>query len=167
MVDFKEAEEGMNIYLVQHGNPVPKEEDPDRPLSAQGRIDVEKMAAFLKRSGVRIEEVIHSTKTRARQTAELIADILNPGITPMEKRGLSPMDDVQVIAEEIDQSQKDLMIVGHLPHLAKLSSFLITEREDRPIIKFRQGGVVCLQRDQEYKGWTIAWVLIPEILFPS
>ena len=167
MVDFKEAEEGMNIYLVQHGNPVPKEEDPDRPLSAQGRIDVEKMASFLKRSGVRIEEVFHSKKTRARQTAELIAAILNPGITPMEKRGLSPMDDVQVIAEELEQSEQDLMLVGHLPHLARLSSFLITGGEDKPVIRFQQGGVVCLKRDQEYKGWTIAWVLIPEILFPS
>lgn len=157
----------MTVYLVQHGNPVPKEEDPDRPLSAQGRIDVEKMAAFLKRSGVRIEEVFHSTKTRARQTAELIAAILNPRITPMEKRGLSPMDDVRVIAEELEQSEQDLMIVGHLPHLAKLSSFLTTGSKDRPVIRFQQGGVVCLKRDQEYKGWTIAWMLVPEILSPS
>jgi phosphohistidine phosphatase len=164
---LKEVVGDMTVYLVQHGNPVPKEEDPDRPLSAQGRIDVEKMAAFLKRSGVRIEEVIHSTKTRARQTAELMAAILNPRITPMEKTGLSPMDDVHMIAEEIDQSQKELMIVGHLPHLAMLSSFLITGGKERPVIRFQQGGVVCLKRDQEYRGWTIAWVIVPERLPPS
>jgi len=51
----------MNIYLVQHGKPVPKEEDPERPLSAQGKEDVEK-----------------------------IASKLNPDKKPLEKRGLSP-----------------------------------------------------------------------------
>ena len=157
----------MNIYLVQHGNPVPKEKDPDRPLSAQGRIEVEKTAAFLKRTGVKIDEIFHSTKTRARQTAELVAATLSPRISPMEKMGLSPMDDIHVIAKELEQTEQDLMIVGHLPHLVKLSAFLITGSEDKPVIKFQQGGVVCLTREKDYKGWAISWALIPKILCPS
>lgn len=30
----------MRIYLVQHGLAIPKEVDPERPLSEQGREDV-------------------------------------------------------------------------------------------------------------------------------
>ena len=154
----------MTIYLVQHGNPVSKEEDPNRPLSKQGRMDVEKMANFIEKLGVDVEEVWHSTKTRARQTAEIIISKLRPDKQPLEKRGLSPLDDVRVIAEEIERSDKDLMIVGHLPHLAKLTSFLTTGSESNSIVRFQQSGVVCLQPDEENKGWTIAWMLVPNMI---
>jgi phosphohistidine phosphatase len=157
----------MKVYLMQHGKPLREEENPDRPLSEQGTRDVEKMAAFLEKSGVRIEEVFHSTKTRARQTAELMIRTLNPGIKPIEKTGLSPMDDVRLISEEIDRSENDLMIVGHLPHLARLSSFLITGSQDKPIVRFQQGGVVCLTREEGYNHWSVAWMLTPGILSPS
>jgi phosphohistidine phosphatase len=55
----------MNIYLMQHGNPVPKEKNPDKPLSDRGRDDVGKMASFLKKAGLQVEMVFHSGKTRA------------------------------------------------------------------------------------------------------
>jgi len=45
----------MTVYLVQHGRPVAKEVDPDRPLSPEGVAEVEKTARFLHGSGVRPE----------------------------------------------------------------------------------------------------------------
>ena len=88
----------MNIYLVQHGKPVPKEEDPERPLSAQGKEDVEKMSAFLMKAGIEVDDIFHSGKTRARNTAEIIASKLNPDKKPIKKGGLSPLDEVKIIA---------------------------------------------------------------------
>ena len=41
----------MNLYLVQHAEALPKQEDPDRPLSAQGRADIEKVARFVAKNG--------------------------------------------------------------------------------------------------------------------
>lgn len=153
----------MNIYLVQHGKPVPKEEDPERPLSAQGIEDVEKMAAFLIKAEIEVNEIFHSGKTRARQTAEIIASKLNPDKKPLEKRGLSPLDEVKIIAEEIEKIRNDLMIVGHLPYLAKLTSFLTTGNESNPIVSFQQGGVMCLEKREE-GNWSIAWMLIPGLI---
>ncbi len=42
----------MRLYLMQHGNPVMEEVDPERPLSDQGKSDVRKVAEFLKRARV-------------------------------------------------------------------------------------------------------------------
>lgn len=153
----------MRIYLMQHGKPVSKEEDSDRPLSEQGRDDVERVAQFLQRCDVTIDEIFHSGKTRARQTAEIVMSRLNPGGAPKEKSGLSPLDDVKEIAGEINERDKDLLIAGHLPHLGKLVSLLVAGSDSVPVVTFQQGGVVCLERGEE-GGWTISWMLIPNII---
>ena len=154
----------MNIYLMQHGKPVPKEKNPDKPLSDRGRDDVGKMAGFLKKAGIQVETVFHSGKTRARQTAEIISSKINPGKESQKREGLSPLDDVKAIVEGIKQVQKDFMIVGHLPHLEKLVSFLTTGSDSSQVVSFQQGGVVCLRTNEEELNWAIAWMLVPEIL---
>lgn len=154
----------MKIYLVQHGKPVPKEEDPGRPLSARGREDVARIANFLKGAAVEVGSVFHSGKTRARQTAEIMTASLQLGSKPIEKKGLSPLDDVGAVAEEINRNGQDLMLVGHLPHLGKLASFLTTGSESSSVVSFQQGGVVCLRSDEGVTDWAIAWMLVPEII---
>jgi phosphohistidine phosphatase len=154
----------MNIYLVQHGKPVPKETDPKKPLSEQGLEDIKKMAAFLHRAGVTVKNIFHSGKTRARETAEIMADRLTPGVSPEPMKGLSPLDDAGEVAEKLGQGQTDAMIVGHLPHLARLTSILTTGSETASVAAFQQGGVVCLRLFPEEKNWTIAWMLVPDIL---
>jgi len=154
----------VNIYLVQHGKPVPKEKDPEKPLSKRGRTEVENIAGFFKNAGIHVEAIYHSGKTRARQTAEIMNSKINPGKEPQRRGGLSPLDDVRAIAEEIKQEQKDFMIVGHLPHLEKLISVLITGSDSSQVVRFQQGGVVCLRTHEAEKNWSIAWMLVPEII---
>lgn len=153
----------MKLYLMQHGKPLAEEEDPDRSLSDPGKKDVEKMADFLCKAGVRIDEAFHSGKTRARQTAEIMMSRLNPGLAVVPRNGLSPLDDVNGIADHIKKAEKDLLIAGHLPHLGKLASLLMTGRDSVPVVSFRQGGVVCLEKGAEGL-WSVIWMLIPEIL---
>ena len=153
----------MRIYLMQHGKPVPKEEDPDRPLSDKGKGDVARMAEFLRNSGVKVQEVFHSGKIRARQTAEIMVSQLNPEGEAQERAGLSPLDDVKEIAGQIRDTDKALLIAGHLPHLGKLTSLLIAGDEGVPVVGFQQGGVVCLEKGEEGR-WFVVWMLVPEIL---
>ena len=154
----------MNIYLMQHGKPIPKDKDPEKPLSERGRDEVQNIAGFLKKAGIQVEAVYHSGKTRARQTAEIMNSKINPDKEPRKRGGLSPLDDVRTIAEEIKQEQKDFMIVGHLPHLEKFISLLVTGSDSSQVVRFQQGGVVCLRTHEAEKNWTIAWMLVPEII---
>jgi phosphohistidine phosphatase len=57
----------MKLYLVQHGDALPKDIDPDRPLSNVGHAEVGLLAELLA-GHMNISRVLHSGKTRARQT---------------------------------------------------------------------------------------------------
>ncbi|MBW1999762.1 MAG: phosphohistidine phosphatase SixA [Deltaproteobacteria bacterium] len=153
----------MKVLLMQHGKPVPEEENPERPLSGEGRREVNSVAGFLRKAGISIGLALHSGKTRARETAELVTSELNPALKPIEEKGLSPLDDVKEIAGKLGSMNEDVLICGHLPHLGKLASFLITGEESIPIVRFRQGGVLCLESG-DGKEWMIAWMVVPEIL---
>jgi phosphohistidine phosphatase len=147
----------LNIYLVQHGEAKDKKEDPERPLTDKGKEEVKKMAIALSIKNPQIDEILHSTKLRAKQTAEIFAEHLN--IPAKEIEGIKPLDDPRIALNLA--GSKNLMIVGHLPHLDNLSSLLLTGDENAEVIKFRMGGVVCLEKEEK---WRIKWILVPELV---
>ena len=153
----------MFLYLVQHGDAKKEEEDPARPLSDKGIEDVKKVASFMFRLKITVEEVLHSSKLRARQTAEIIADSLNITKGVSETEGLAPLNEPILWAEKLKTKTHSLMLVGHLPHLGKLSSFLLSGDKEKSIIAFKMGGVVCMKRDDS-GTWTLQWMITPEII---
>ena len=153
----------MRVYLMRHGQPVSSMENPEQPLSDLGKKDVEKIAEFLHRAGVKIDQALYSGKTRARQTAMIMASRLNPKMEPQESSSLAPFDDVTRIANQINEAKKDQLVAGHMPHLSKLVSLLIVGDQSVPVVHLPQSGVVCLEKD-EIERWSIAWVLVPDIL---
>jgi phosphohistidine phosphatase len=153
----------MRVYLMQHGKPVSEEVNPDRPLSDEGNREVRNVAEFLRRIGLRVDTILHSGKTRARQTGDVIASRLGPETRVEERPGLSPMSDVKPVAAKIQDAKKDLFIVGHLPHLAKLVSLLLSGSETPAVVRFQQGGVVCVEKEEAGK-WSLVWMVVPEIL---
>ncbi len=153
----------MKLYLVQHGEAVSKEIDPERPLSATGRSDVERLASFLGERSIQVARVVHSGKTRAQQTAELLATVVAPGGEVETTSGLKPLDSPGPCAFKLEEHPEDLLIVGHMPFLGKLVACLITEREDIEMVAFRPGTLACLERGEE-GSWVIAWMVRPELL---
>lgn len=153
----------MTVYLVQHGEAVPEQEDPERPLSSHGAEDIERLAGFLAHQGVSVRRVLHSGKTRARQTAETLATAVLPRGEPVPGEGLKPRDDVKDVARQIEREQGDLLVVSHLPFLAKLAASLITGHEERPCVVFTPGTLVALERTPE-GGWAATLVLPPWVL---
>lgn len=153
----------MNLYLVQHGIPKPETEDPQKPLSEIGKREVEKVAKVLRERGVKVYKILHSGKLRARETAEILGRYLEPQEGIFESEGLNPLDPPEIWANQLLNESKPFMLVGHLPHLQKLCSLLIIGNPEKPILKFRQGGVVALEKN-EREGWIISWVLYPDFL---
>jgi phosphohistidine phosphatase len=152
----------MALYLIQHGKSLPKDQDPDQGLSADGIAETERIADLAKDYGVSVSQIRHSVKTRARQTAEIFANALNPGSGIQEISGIKPMDDVAGFAAGID-AVEDIMLVGHLPFMERLTAFLITGSIDRPVFKFQNSGIVRLDKDPATQAWVILWSLMPAI----
>ena len=128
----------MIVYLVRHGEAVAEEIDPARPLTEKGKAEVEATARGLWDEGARVEEIWHSGKLRAKQTAEILARVLNISKV-IEKEGLKPNDPVTPIAELIRQTNKTILIAGHLPFLTKLASLL---QPELGVIELKSGGIV-------------------------
>ena len=153
----------MRLYLVQHGTPLTEAVDPARPLCDEGRAEIRRLTAFLGKAGVSVERILHSGKLRAEQTAELLRVTLDDGGTFGVRDYLSPLSPVENLALEAGGWEVDAMLVGHLPHLGKLASYLVAGSESSDVVRFRQGGILCLERDDAGK-WRVAWMILPELL---
>ena len=154
----------MRIYLMQHGEAVGEDIDVSRPLSEKGNADVLKTANFLKKAGIKIDIIWHSTKLRAKQTAQIMADIIAPEDGILEKPGLAPNDPVSIIKEEIlVENREHLMIVSHLPFLKKLASLLLFKSELYNVLVFRQGCVLCLELE-ENGNCSVCWMIVPDLI---
>jgi len=152
----------MALYLVQHGRSLPKDVDPDQGLSENGISETDRMAKVAKTYGINVSQIKHSGKTRAQKTAQIFATALNPEAGIEGVTGLKPMDDVTAFASSIDP-KANTMLVGHLPFMERMASYLVTGSSDKPIIKFQNSGIVCLDKDPETDSWAIRWTLMPNI----
>jgi phosphohistidine phosphatase len=152
----------MTLFLVQHGKNHPKEIDPDQGLSEEGRAEVKRIAEVAKSYKIKIKEIRHSGKKRARETAEIFAEILKVKKPVDQMDGLKPMNNVVPIAKKMGV-KKNVMLVGHLPFMERITSYLTTGNKDITVFKFQNGGIVCLDKLPAPNGWVIKWTLMPNI----
>ncbi len=153
----------MKLYLAQHGEACAKDIDPERPLTGQGREDIERLAEFLERAGVKVERVIDSGKLRAAQTADLLAAAVAPLVELETNDRINPNDDPRTFDWEQATEGQDTLVVGHLPFMARLVSLLLGDDPNRSITAYRPGSVVCLERDSD-GYWQINWMIRPHLL---
>jgi len=152
----------MILYLVQHGLSQPKETDPQKGLSDEGRAEVERIAQVAKGYSVAVKAIKHSGKTRARQTADIFSSFLEPSVPTEAIQGIKPLNDAVIFAESAE-SRDGQMIVGHLPFMSRLTSYLICGSVDIPVFKFQNGGIVCLEKEPDDPSWAVKWTLMPRI----
>lgn len=151
----------MSLYLVQHGKNLAKDKDPEKGLSSEGKKCVEQVADILSTKGISVSSIWHSGLKRAHQTADIFASYMGDGMEVLEKDGLTPLDDVTKLNPD---PEKNIMLVGHLPFLERLISYLLTGSPNRPpLLKFKNGGIVAMDKDMESGSWFIKWTLFPSI----
>ncbi|HUJ90316.1 MAG TPA: phosphohistidine phosphatase SixA [Syntrophorhabdales bacterium] len=151
----------MYLYLVEHGEAKPAETDPARGLTAKGTADVRKVAAHLRKLNLDIKRIYHSGKTRAHETASILAAQLSPVKGVIEAAGLAPQDDPQIWHERLKALDEDMVLVGHLPHLRRLASLLLCGDSERAVVHLKTGGIVCLRRLED--DWSLEWAIPPEL----
>lgn len=153
----------MVVYLVRHGEAVDRGEDPARPLTPQGRSDVQRVAGLVQRAGIELHQIRHSGKRRAAETAVLLGEFLQPAAGVVAVPGLAPGDDVHALAKLLQRETQPLMFVGHLPFLERLVSLLVTGEPGHTVVRFEKGSIVCLVRDALTRTWVVEWAVTPEL----
>ncbi|MFW2438888.1 MAG: phosphohistidine phosphatase SixA [Arenicellales bacterium] len=152
----------MKLYLVQHGKALAKDVDPDRPLSGEGRAEVGKLVEFLA-GRIQVSRVLHSGKTRAQQTAEKLTAIMAGGLPVETISGIGPNDSVEDFAVRVMNGDEDLLVVGHLPFMARLVSLLVSGSADADIVSYSPGSIVFLE-SLNHGHFQVQWMVRPGLL---
>jgi phosphohistidine phosphatase len=146
----------VTCYLVRHGTAAAGPDDRARPLTPEGRAQIEATARALAAHGAGVAEIRHSGLVRARETAEILDGALTSARGVHAVTGLAPEDDPAVAAAELERAAEPLMLVGHLPHLARLTAALVggaaLER-----LHFAPGTAVGLRRGPD--GWRLELIV--------
>jgi phosphohistidine phosphatase len=149
----------VRCVLVRHGTAAPGSDDRARPLTPAGRAEVEGTARALKAHGVRVAEIRHSNLLRARETADILSASFAPPQGVHATAGLAPEDDPDVAAAELQLATAPVMLVGHLPHLARLTAALVGDAATEHV-RFAPATAVALRRHPE--GWALDLVVTPK-----
>jgi len=149
------------LYVLQHGEALSKEIQPERPLSEQGIRDIRILARHMQNMGVQLGNVFHSGKLRAQQSAGLITETVSPEIHPLQAEGLNPNDDPTVILEDIERMDANILIVSHMPFVSRLCSTLLTGTTDAEFASI-PGTLFCLEKADN--RWRLAYMLRPDFL---
>jgi phosphohistidine phosphatase len=130
------------IVLVHHAEAVEALVDPQRPLTEAGRRQAGRLAEEAAKRLVKPDAIWHSGKLRARQTAEPFLRACNPLADFSAVRGLQPTDPPDWIRDRILGDRRELLLVGHLPNLARVLEALTGEPGPFPT-----HGLVALEWD--------------------
>ena len=140
---------------MRHGEAVSGIPDSQRPLSDQGRAQVNAVAQTASARGVAVAWIYHSGILRAHQTAELVAEVMAPAEGVREFGGLWPDDDPFIVKARLDIAAQPVMLVSHLPYLGRLAGLLITGNAERSVIEFAPATLACMTRQPA--GWKLKW----------
>lgn len=155
----------MALYLVQHGVSAPKDVDPEKGLTQQGREETDGIAQVAKNYQINVSKIAHSGKNRAAQTALIFHTVLAVSAPIEIISNINPLDDVRRFAKSI-KPDENALIVGHLPFMQRLVSYLSSGSEEIRVYQFQNSGIVCLDSSPGPDGtidWFIKWTLNPRI----
>lgn len=148
----------MNLYLVRHGDAVSAAEEPQRPLSSEGRRRVEQTARFALERKVQVSAIYHSGILRAQETAAILAKHIKPASGTAQLAGLLPEDDPAVAQAEIELRSDSILLVGHLPFMSRLAGLLVSGDPEQAVVEFFPATMVCFYRSAAQ--WKIGWRIV-------
>jgi phosphohistidine phosphatase len=111
---------------------------------------------------VQVSAIFHSGILRAKQTAEIMAEHLQPTLGTRPLSGLLPQDDPAIAKAELEGAENPIMLVGHLPHLNRLAALLLSGDAESGVMEFPPATMVCCANDGS--KWKIVWTLTPRSL---
>jgi len=147
------------LYIMQHGDAVPKNENTARPLSNNGLRDIRQIAAHMAEKDVLIQRIVHSGKLRAEQTAKIISEKLAPDVVPEVVEGINPNDNPKKFIDDLGDIEGAVLVASHMPFVSNLCSALLSGHLDAQF-RFTPGAVACL--DYEEGQWSLLCMMSPE-----
>lgn len=136
----------MNLYILRHGESLTNYPDKVRPLSEEGKRDIEKIGKLLSDKRIIIEKVFTSPYLRAFQSAEIIVRCLNLQLNINETDNLLSEADPKGLVRFLNENESNsTLLVTHQPFVGSLVAYLIGCRNLQ--IEIRKGALLKIESD--------------------
>lgn len=157
---------------MRHGIAVPREDNPgmpdaERPLTEEGVRRTRQVVQGLGQLGITCDRIFTSPLVRARQTAEIAAQVLGLEDRVEEWAELGAGGSNEALLHRLQTAARQrrlraVLLIGHEPQLSELTSLLLSGRPDLSV-DFKKAGICCLQGGPTPR-WgqaTLRWLLTP------
>lgn len=158
----------MQIYLLRHAIAEEGEAgkaDRDRALVPEGRKKLKEVLRLARQADTAISLILTSPYRRARETAEIVADLLANEAEVVETKTLEPDGQVEAVWSDLRAHKPidSVMLVGHEPLLAALVAFLLNSSSLR--VDFKKSALVRLDIDSftAQPHGTLRWMITPKV----
>jgi len=155
----------MKVYFLRHGMAVDSDEwkgsDAERPLTSEGRKNMEREAKALAQLDLEPDVVITSPLTRAKQTAQIVAERLQNRVT--EDVRLAESFDMNVLTGILRERAdlQSILLVGHEPDFSSTIGQLIGGGR----IDLKKGGLARVDLpDASSASGELIWLIPPKFL---
>lgn len=161
----------MNVYLMRHGVAEAKDKtgvpDDQRELTKKGAKKTRKAAKGLRALKIPFDRIVTSPLPRARETADIVADVLKLEEEVAEAPELAPDASMESLVARLVEYRdcRELLLVGHQPFLGKAASLLLSRNEGAQI-DLKKSGVCCIELNELdlKKPGVLRWMLTPRQL---
>jgi phosphohistidine phosphatase len=156
----------MKIYILRHAEAEPRGPgvpEGARKLTPEGKRELRAVLRLARDAGVEPEVILASPWTRAQETALAARDALGTEQV-IETKSLLPDVLPTHIWGEIRSLRplKEIMVVGHEPHLSRLAAFLL----EAPVaIDMKKSAIIRIdvqEREGPPRG-VLKWMLTPKL----
>lgn len=156
----------MELYLLRHahaGDPAKwSGDDGDRPISAKGRGQAERLGRLLAAIEFEPDAILTSPKVRAEQTARIVADALGQKVATSERLTSGfDLDALRLLVDEIGAPER-LLVVGHDPDFSELVADLCATAA----VTLRKGALARVDIDGSIEpgAGQLRWLVPPDLL---
>jgi len=157
------------LYFIRHGVAAERgdawPDDTKRPLTDDGVRRLRKTAAGLVEIGVNFDVMLTSPLVRAKQTAEILANALDPHPPIVTTDALSPGGSYAAVLDDLAKQarRRRIALVGHEPGIGALAARLIGSRH---ALEFKKGAIACIDVAAlpPTGAGSLQWFLTPRLL---
>jgi len=161
----------MKIFLIRHGIATQRiggeiTDDSQRPLTDEGRTETKIVGLGLKRIGVKPDLIVSSSLVRARQTAEILAEVFGVLRDVKVCDALAPGGTASDLYKFLRDHHKaeQVFLVGHEPDMGRLAGTMLWSGPELDI-PFKKAGVcrIDVTSIPPTSPGTLKWFITPKI----
>ncbi len=156
------------LYFLRHATAQLRQPDlPDRPrqLIAKGRIQAQRVAAFMQRQQLTPEWVFASPYPRASQTAQIVCDVAGfPSYQVLDWLALETPTEQALAAlrQLLPQLPSHTLFVGHEPDFSQLISSLLGTAAEA--MKIKKASLCCVLINSQNQRAQLQWLLPVQLM---